>query len=267
MIEALALAVCPASQKCLLFPSLRVAQDCLQFVTSQNPLCGARSHVISILPNDRGTEVDARLGYSVPTWAVCYDPAYQGIARAFWQHTGEGISSRRAETCLQMLEAGYYTAIPSPLSRGSAGSDGDGKVKAPRRYHKAGLDEREGGSSKAESLTTPQSIPDVSTFVEERFGRNLSAAAASSAKVALRRRITEAMVSRIADNDGGVTPLPAEQLRGQACLPEDVLLFPTGMSSIYNTHRMLLGVFSSRRSICFGLVSTSLLLDQALSIL
>jgi cystathionine gamma-synthase len=99
---------------------------------------------------------------------------------------------------------------------------------------------------------------DQNVYVEERYGRNLPVSSAASAKRVMRRRIAGILVE---DNiDGCLDGLEQDMEndsgpRGIADISEDdVYLFPTGMSAIWNAHQLALTVRPPSKSICFGFV-------------
>ena len=178
--------------------------------------------------------------------AVFYPKDLHKHAKAYWQHTGEGISSRRAEFCQRQFDEGLL--VPKK-SLGEPQNGSEGMIKGPRRYQRGSVD------------VTPKRPPqkpscmsdgdEYSFFVEERFGRNLGAAFVQSAKLAIRKRISGLLkvnlcledALKLADDSG---------VRAKGLTPDDVYLFPCGMAAIFNTHRMLLSVFGPRKSVAFG---------------
>jgi cystathionine gamma-synthase len=99
---------------------------------------------------------------------------------------------------------------------------------------------------------------DHSVYLEERYGRNLPLAAAAFAKRILRSRVAGVLK----ENSSGCQPyteqkdlLVGPSTRGVAEVAvDDVYLYPSGMSAIWNTHNMALAVLPPAKSICFGLV-------------
>lgn len=195
--------------------------------------------------------------------AVVFPRNYSGIAKSFWQHSGEGVSSRRAEFHFKAFQEGHL--VPRDSLKEQNGTNSANR-KGPRRY------QREQSLSRPHSNSSGPFINDTihngSTssegrnyvqFVEERFGRNLDLSMAANAKLAIRRRIAGSLVVDVDlqtaldthDNVGG-----NRQVEGFS--EDDVYLFPAGMSSIHNTHRTLLAIRCSRKSISFGFVCLSL---------
>lgn len=130
--------------------------------------------------------------------------------------------------------------------------------KGPRRYQGRGsANEIVRGSS------VPASTPDLSAentetqdsceyaqFIEERFGRNLSVLLADQAKQAVRRRIAGVLTANV-DLSEALNEASGEG-RVAGLTDSDVFLFPSGMSSIFNTHQILLATRGPLKSICFG---------------
>ncbi|KKZ62075.1 cystathionine gamma-synthase [[Emmonsia] crescens] len=254
----------PGEESATLFPSRRTADWCYQFMASRLPAEQAQKvRIISLLPPQRqqqqqkphSDECDngtIHLNIASPLFCVLYPAAHGGVAKEVWQHTGDGISSRRSEFCLKALEDGYLIEESLLLQRGEHTTQWP--HKGPKRYQRNGS---LGNIGKDSTSSQPQlqkseitSSKEFDQFIEERFGRNLSMAHANNAKLAVRRRIagsltcngelSEALQS--ASSDGRIAGLTEEH----------VLLFPSGMSSIFNTHRMLMAARGPMKSICFG---------------
>lgn len=168
------------------------------------------------------------------------------IAKQFWQHTGEGISSRRADFCLSvyedfMLSRGGSVAIPNscPPSR---------VPKGPKRYLRL---PQEYKSPAPVQVSKVDAGVDSSQYVEERFGRNLDSAFIDSAKLAIRRRIAGTLKSNVGLKDAMGLSSEGGRLN-EGFSENDVYLYPTGMSAIFNTHRLLMAARGPKKSVCFG---------------
>ncbi|KAF5098568.1 hypothetical protein DV451_003302 [Geotrichum candidum] len=187
-------------------------------------------HILS--ENDEENEsVDA-------SFAVILFPKEEfSLAKAYWQHSGEGISSRMAEFCLDRF-ATAGANIPCGHSNGCTSKPGS-KCGG---FHKSG-NNREFSVDKSELLSKDDK--DTNVFLEERFGRNLDLSFAAEAKLALRRRISGKIneSSRDASNSSGHTAEISEN---------DVYLYPTGMASIFSAHRAALEVGGNLKSVCYG---------------
>ncbi|KAI1932709.1 Cystathionine gamma-synthase [Ophidiomyces ophidiicola] len=87
-------------------------------------------------------------------------------------------------------------------------------------------------------------------FIEERFGRNLNPSLAHSAKLAVKRRISGSITATVGLSEALETSSSSRRIDG---LTDDhVYLYPSGMSSIFNSHQTLLAARGPMKSICFG---------------
>jgi cystathionine gamma-synthase len=189
--------------------------------------------------------------------AVIFPESLAPIAKAFWQHTGDGISSRRAEFCLKAFQDGHITprdhvnqglSTPNPVQKG------------PRRYQRgASIDK--GDPLRQDSTTADSQLDassttekgDYSQFVEERFGRNLDLSLTNQAKVAIRRRIAGSLTADVDLKEAlNIPGHPDVTRKVEGFSEDDVYLFPAGMSAIYNMHRILLKARGPLKSISFG---------------
>jgi cystathionine gamma-synthase len=220
----------------------------------------------------------------VPMFIVLFPADAFPVAKQFWQHTGDIISSRLAEYCLRILDqnesATHSTVSPtSPTTVEQPIKPRHGAGRYGRKSSVATATNEPAKQPTSPTNTTAiinddekeQEDADQHFYVEERYGRNLPVEFSNRAKRALKRRIagvlTEAEQSNNNSNNGGNTSLTATTTeqdlaqqrqrkgdRGISGLSEnDVYLFPTGMSAIYHAYRMtaLVGD-ASRRSVCFG---------------
>ena len=264
-----------AGEAVMLFPSLATAMGCRKFFYDKVEGLGiGLVHVYQLLPWVRGTHIAETTTFSGFT-GVFFPKEYFSVAKQVWQHTGDGLSSRKAEFCLKALRDGML----QPLSpRGQHHEQVDHTAtytKGPRRYQRPGS---RNGTTVPEPTTPSSPIPSTTPttspshpenedlspaqFIEERFGRNLNAKLASQAKLAIRRRITGCLR---ADTDLEIALSTSDSQRAtededtkrQSNLSEDdVYLFPTGMSAIFNAHQILLHRSACGptplKSICFG---------------
>lgn len=90
----------------MLFPTPRCAVRCTSFLKSQVPsLDVGRIRLLNFVPHPE--KAASQAGKVLPkVSAVIYPEEYWPVAKDFWQHSGEGISSRRAEFCQRALEDG-----------------------------------------------------------------------------------------------------------------------------------------------------------------
>jgi cystathionine gamma-synthase len=219
----------------MLFPSPSISFRCRQFVKQHSPTVPPPSvRVIELTPLV-GQDTCISSGLS----AVFFPIDEFKVAKQFWQHSGDGVSSRRAEFCQRELEDGFLTEKGlNDLS--------NRPPKGPKRYSKGSMDKE---CFKLSRLLPDG--PDTSRFVEERFGRNLGVEFASNAKLAVRRRIAGTLRSNVGLNDAIV--LSEEGSRDvDGFTKDDVYLFPCGMSAIFNSHRLLLEARGPEKSVCYG---------------
>lgn len=182
--------------------------------------------------------------------AVVFPRDHAQIAKTFWQHSGDGISSRRAEYCHKAFDDGRLAAKDVACER-SNGHSFTSPSKGPRRYQKKdSLDMAAHQTS--DVVGTLEGIDSVQ-FVEERFGRNLDVSLAANAKLAIRRRISGALTANVDLHEAlEMSRPPACKAQVEGFSEENVYLYPCGMSSIFNTHRTMMACRGPRESISYG---------------
>lgn len=264
-IKALGQAVVDAfghpGQQAMLFPGRKTALRCMSFLKEKAPLALQDRldavHLVLDTPNPAA----APLRPISPTLsAVLFIPEAFPYAKQYWQHSGDGISSRRAEFCHGLLS--QELLVPGATQQRPLSPVRQVQRKGPRRYqqratsmdetpHASALAPKPAASQKNHNSPPPDS-EESSRFVEERFGRNLDISFVERAKAAIRRRIAGTLTK---DIDLATHPLPQVEPsnRGVTGLTEnDIYLFPGGMNAIFNTHRFLLHARGSLKSISFG---------------
>lgn len=246
------------NQSAMLFPSRATASRCWQFLLDKEPsLTSETVHIISLIPSVEGNGIIQKTENVISSlFCVLFPNQFSKLARQVWQHSGDGISSRRGEFCLKALRDGLLCREgDSPLPKHQQAR----LCKGPRRYQKRESDnvtEHSNGdaSTQHSRIGNPaQDGTECSQFVEERFGRNLNAALAAKAKLAIRRRIAGCLTED-AELDKALELSKGSSFHRVSGLSEDdVYLYPAGMSSIFNTHRVLMANRAEpRQSICFG---------------
>ena len=232
----------------MLVPTMRVAERCQDFI--QKSAGSTRVRVIEFVrqqskPASQGpvTEIWSNL------YAVLYPKELQPHAKAYWQHTGEGVSSRRAEFCQLQLDGGVLVPQKS-LWESYTGAER--VLKGPRRYQRSAPDEA--AKRTAQKPNCMSEGDDYSAFVEERFGRNLAPAFVLSAKLAIRKRISGTLKANFYLEDALKLGDERSSRGVEGLTADDVYLFPCGMSAIFNTHRMLLSVLGPKKSVAYGFV-------------
>ncbi|EED14153.1 cystathionine gamma-synthase, putative [Talaromyces stipitatus ATCC 10500] len=234
-----------------LFPSLRTATICRNFVVARiPPEESSKIRIVGFVPSPKA-DSDIRSHVNSKLFGVIYPKEYAPIAKQVWQHTGDGVQSRRSEFCSSALQDGYL------VEDTSIGPDGKPSIfsKGPRRYQQRTPTPKE--HEHASKATESSDGQEFSAFVEERFGRNLSATLAQNAKRAMRRRIAGCLTANVDLQEALESEASSGRIAGLT--EEDVFLYPTGMSSIFNTHRTLLNAKGSLKSICFGFPYTDTL--------
>lgn len=265
-----------SSTKAFLFPTRKIAARCVDFVKARaSPSVAAALETVHLVLDTTQPGADALASLSPAISAVLIPEEAFPLAKQFWQHTGDGTSSRRAEFCHTLLRDGLLIRDDGVSNKNSVPAASPTTTPAtptkpcrgPRRYQRpSSLDSPKAAPA---PLPTPKTSPDrdsagivgpdlqeTSRFLEERFGRNLDVSFVEPARSAIKRRIAGALRG---DHELSRTPLPesdmASNTRGIVNLrEEDIYLFPCGMSAIFNTHRALLGARggSSLKSINFG---------------
>ncbi|KAL8837368.1 MAG: hypothetical protein Q9170_002539 [Blastenia crenularia] len=250
----------------MLLPSHAVALRCSLFFQDQFRTLKAdvKLRIIDIIPvKDTNKEAEGEVVPAEPmVSAVLYPKRYSSIAKSFWQHTGEGISSRRAELCHRAFIDGFL--IPKVHNDSECASF---KGSAPKRSLKGPLRYQRGKLACGAELNLPsgqvslasvqkergRNADECAHFVEERYGRNLHFSHARKAKLAIRRRIAGGLTAEVGLNQISEAVCSSTSIRQVPGFSEDdVFLYPSGMSSIFNTHRVMMACRGKMKSVCFG---------------
>lgn len=263
-------------------PAPRVAAAGRDFLAAQDPPIPSRTVEFVICPSSKSlTDLSSAksLGIDcIELQILLFDKDKWPYGKAFWQHTGDGVSSRMAERALSFLgetPAGVQPRAPSPPTLERPAS------KAPssrnRHYSKrtgsvppTPTTPSESPNSMPQSSTILEKPPvdpitdenltsDLTTYLEERYGRNLPLFNAPLAKQALKRRIAGGLLP--SDEDYGKIEDVARGAGSgkKAVTEENVYLYPCGMSAIWHAHdisriaRKLQGE-AEGKSICYGYV-------------
>jgi len=228
----------------MLFPNKTIALRCIDFMKDKAPadlLEGLDSIHLVLDASDPEAAPLRPINPSVS--AVLFKPEAFPYAKQYWQHTGDGVSSRRAEFCHSLFS--QHLLVPDDSSMRSPKSSVRQK-HGPRRYQrKVSTDD----TAAARNGNGP--VPDAeesARFLEERFGRNLDISLAERAKAAIRRRIAGTLTHHV---DLTKEPLPELEPSTRGITEDDIYLFPNGINAIYNTHRLLLSM-RSLKSLSFG---------------
>lgn len=239
-------------ERALLFPSHAVATRCVGFFHNQAPELGPQQvRIVDLVPGAEKARSDGVEGVSPKVSAVIFPGDYFKIAKAFWQHSGDGVSSRRAEYCHDLFSKGI-------LIDSKKREETPRMCKGPKRYQKKTSIDITGhpsvtSNSSPEGPSGAAEVQEPTQFVEERFGRNLDLSLTSNAKLAIRRRIAGSLTADVGLTEALALEEDHERSRKVAGFSEDdVYLYPTGMSSIFNTHRNLMAARGHLKSINYG---------------
>ncbi|KAE9975392.1 hypothetical protein BLS_002621 [Venturia inaequalis] len=221
-------------ESAMLFPSHAGASRCVDFLRRQSTL-SSQVRILDLASNAEKETTDLKFA-SPHVSAVLFPTDHFSIAKTFWQHSGEGVSSRRAEYCHELLKEGLLVGK-------NTADTAQRLCKGPRRYRK--------------SLSSTQPVllegKDSTAFIEERFGRNLEIKFAEQAKSAVKKRIAGSLTADIALEDALAVKNDVIGGRHLAEFSEDdVYLYPCGMNAIFNTHRSLMAARGELKSVMYG---------------
>lgn len=247
----------PETETATLFASVKTALLCQSFIVSKVPTEEARKvRIVNFIPSPNADAGATTVTSSLS--AVIYPKEYAPISKQVWQHSGNGISSRRGEFCMRALEDGFL--VEDKASSASAEPLSQRPCKGPRRYQGKGSISGITRSPPAEKSPLANGVEDgrdYAQFIEERFGRNLSTMLANQAKLAVRKRISGVLTADVELPEA----LEADSAEGRVAgiSEDDVYLYPSGMSAIFNAHQTLLASRGQLQSICFGFPYTDTL--------
>ncbi|KAK6466012.1 cystathionine gamma-synthase [Scheffersomyces coipomensis] len=234
-------------ERCMIFPSYKVAKRCREFIKSKSDLEGLFVRVLQLsTPPPADEEEKSTIIQS--TIGVVFFPASQfPLAKNYWQHSGEGISSRMGEYVLKALFNNIdSTRSPSPPSNNQLGATRQ-EVQAQRIQQKS---PSISASFRSSSMVAHEEVEkEFNTFIEQKYGRVLDLKFAKEAKIALRRRISGKV-----DKSHSQKEEMEKARRGKNVSETDVYLFPSGMASIFFSHHALLKISTEgpKKSVCFG---------------
>ncbi|KAM0249363.1 hypothetical protein ACHAQJ_009079 [Trichoderma viride] len=246
-------------QRAMLFPTANAARRCLEFMRQRVSQQISSQLSVVDLTLDTSKDLSPLLKQLSPTISgVIFPQDSFSVAKQYWQHTGDGVSSRRAEFSHELFKHGQFIATSEQQSHNPAPEK---PIRGPKRYSRAnstsaasaGGAHSTGSETKALSASeNPEEASESSRFLEERFGRNLDLTQVAQAQSAIRKRIAGSLSGDVDMNDE-TKPHVESNSRGIESLDEtDVLLYPSGMNAIFNAHRALLAALGSHKSINFG---------------
>lgn len=227
-------------ERCMVFPSYNTAKRCREFIKQKTETPNILVRVLRLRTpapaNDfeKSSVVESEIGI------VLFPASEFPLAKQYWQHSGEGISSRMGEYVLKEL------------------FENEGKEQARVRSRNKQELQAQSIQKKSPSITASmrsdslgqneEAEKEFNTFIEQKYGRVLDLKFAKEAKLALRRRICGK-----ADKSHNQEEEMDKARRGKFLSETDVYLYPTGMASIFNAHQAVLAVEESpKKSVCFG---------------
>lgn len=221
-------------EKCMIFPSYKVAKRCRDFIKRRQDL-GLKLSVRILQLSTPAPATDDEKSFIVESdIGVCFFPEEDfSIAKQYWQHSGEGISSRMGEYLLrELFHKEKAVRKLATLKQ---------ELQAQRIQRKS--------PSISKSFSQPQEEIDNEyfAFIEQKFGRVLDLKFAEGAKRALRRRICGK-----ADKSRNQKEEMEKARRGKNLSETDVYLLPSGMAAIFTAHQALINSFPAKESVCFG---------------
>ncbi|CAG7849832.1 SubName: Full=Related to O-succinylhomoserine (Thiol)-lyase {ECO:0000313/EMBL:CCA75430.1} [Serendipita indica DSM 11827] len=215
-------------ERAMLFPCSTYANACSDFILRNEPnasvrivqfhICppGTQSTTISAPTSLKKEEINRQLVHGIDVYVVLFKQEQWSLARAFWQHTGMGISSRLVEQCLHLLDPNASNV------NGSAASE-ESSVHGENQSHSA------------------KGLPEASSESTKRND--------------IRERIVGLITEDVLEPNEKTYPDGGSSSRTRRVpnlSPEDVFLFPSGMCAIWHTHQLLLKVLGDQKSVCWG---------------
>ncbi|KAI0244284.1 Cystathionine gamma-synthase [Massospora cicadina] len=196
---------------CFSFPSSRVAQECMEYLgrhaetPEQLDFIGAvRKAKYYASPPPENSFKELAVDY------IIFHKSLGPLVHAFWQNSGEILSSRFAAYCLQISEKDANKEV----------------IKSEARFYK--------GNRTAEA-SNHGAVYEV--YLEKCLGESQAFEKEAVYKENIKSRIAAGLAAGETEN---------------IATSSDVFLFPTGMSSIYNTLRLAHAISEPARSVCFG---------------
>lgn len=228
----------------MLLPTPTCAKRCRDFILKQNRAVDpALIRHLDFVPHPDKVVTADPTKVLPKISAVIYPKQLWPTAKSFWQHTGEGVQSRRAEFCQKALDEHFLVeknAATPCVKRG------------PKRYQRqVSTDVPSNGTTNSNNAGEDPTVDTAYDFVEARFGRNLDLSFSRSAKLAIRKRIAGSLITSV-DNP---TATPSPMLRAQGISDfsvDDVYLYPCGMNAIFHSHQILMKARGPSTAIMYG---------------
>lgn len=245
-------------ESAMIFPSVKSARRCRAFITARtlDLLLPLSIRILQLSTPPPPTLEDASLVIESSFGLVLYPSNLFPIAKQYWQHVGEGISSRMALYISRALfnSDTLLLAAPRPESQSSSGLNSSlRRLLHLKQERQAQMIQKKSPLISASFGSLDFTLTDVdldaTAFIDQKFGRVLDLKFADGAKRALRRRIC----GKVSKSYNQVEEMEKSQ-RGKHLSESDVYLFPSGMAAIFYAHHALLSLCGDKpkKSVCFG---------------
>lgn len=218
------------NEKCFIFPTYNIAKRCRAFIKEKaltlSPPMKPAVRILQLSSPAPANEEEESYRIEANIAIVFFPSILFSLVKQYWQHSGEGISSRLGEYFLTEMKEKLTAEINNKKDSGS-------------NMHSARSPRTSRSSRSSISKTNTNNKLESSAFIEERFGRNLDLRFGKEAKKILMKRLSDEF-----DDPEHVNV-------------EDVYLYPSGMASIFNAHRAILSISNEEdaknvKSVCFG---------------
>lgn len=227
-------------EKCMIFPSYNTAKRCREFIKAKTETPNLLVRVLRLRTPAPTTEFEKSSVVESEIGIVLFSASEFPLAKQYWQHSGEGISSRMAEYVLSELFQNEEKDQARLRSRNKQELQAQSIQKKSPSITASIRSNSRGQNEEADK--------EFNTFIEQKYGRVLDLKFAKEAKLALRRRICGK-----ADKSHNQEEEMNKARRGKFLSETDVYLYPTGMAAIFNAHQAVLAVEeNAKKSVCFG---------------
>jgi cystathionine gamma-synthase len=249
------------NEQCILFPKASIASHCRDFLMAQclDPDAPPTVRIVQFLVHSDSATVPSSSGsnYELALHIVLFPTEVFPIAKQFWQHTGLGISSRMAARCLALLENNVTSPSGQTVNQPPTSPT---RLMSRNKHYTTKASSSRGGFVSSTSETSQRDPDRFSTeqvtYLEERYGRNMPLTDAAIAKRTLRRRIAGVLTHEGDSSPTGTDALQPSTRGVEGVTEDNVYLYPTGMSAIWNAHQLCLKAFPPENSVCFGYVTS-----------
>ena len=232
----------------MIFGSIGAANRCVEFMYRTEPRYKNQLKSLKLVLHTDKDVSDPLRKLDPTASAVLMPPEAFSIAKQYWQHTGDGTSSRRAEFCHNLLKNGLMCP---EMDKNAAATSGR-PTRGPKRYQRTEFPEATISTEQSKAQNGTEESLESLNFLEERFGRNLNLGLVECAKSAIRKRIAGSLENDNSSDDGIRPSQTISTTRISRLSEDDVYLYPAGMNAIYNAHRALLSCRGELKSVNFG---------------